>query len=116
MSETTQPRTYDAILRWLPAVQWLFTIIIAAAVIGLSFRDSQTSQAAQIIELKSKDEQITSRMTELKTMRDKQMDELSEKVATKQNLQDKFETLLKLQELTREDVKQLRESIERSGR
>lgn len=105
---------FDGFSKHLPLINWGLTIIVSIAVFGLSFRDGQTSQAAQINALQNSVEQVKARQVELKTSRDKQIDELKAELVTKQNLQDKFDTLLKLQELTREDVKGLRDEIQRS--
>ena len=109
-----QTKFFEGFQKYLPSIQWALTIIVAIAVFVLSFKDGQTSQAAQIQDLRSSVEQLKARQSELKTARDKQIDELRADLVTKQNLQDKFDTLLKLQELTREDVKGLRDEIQRS--
>ena len=114
MSEPEPNRFFDGFSKYLPVINWALTIIVSIAVFGLSFRDGQTSQAAQISELRNSVEQMKTRQVELKTSRDKQIDELKGDLVTKQNLQDKFDTLLKLQELTREDVKGLRDEIQRN--
>lgn len=114
----TQPRDaslFDKFLRALPAVQWALWIVLCGGGGVLFFRDGVSSQAAQISEIRQKQQQTETRISELKAQRDKQFDEFRGEMVTKQSLQDKFETLLKLQELTREDLKQLRESIERQS-
>lgn len=114
MAGTTSPSTsgfVTGVQAYLPTIQWLLTIIVAVSVFVLSFRDGQTSQAAMIQGLRSDVETIKARQLEVKVARDKQIDDLREQMVTKTNLQDKFDTLLKIQELTREDLKNLRDDI-----
>jgi peptidoglycan hydrolase CwlO-like protein len=120
MSQTSKTEKVDNLppafgaefLRWLPLAQWIVTALVACAVVFLTFRDGQTSQSAQINQLQQKTVEIERTVQANKSDYEKQFDDLKlqiRELPTRTELQNKIETVLKLQEMTRDDIKQLRE-------
>ena len=99
----------DGFLKWLPLVQWLLTIAIGAAVVGLSFRDSQTSQAAQIMKVENKQQALEAALRENREDEQKRYDNLRREMLTKQE----FEAHWKQISLLREDIIEIRKMQER---
>lgn len=71
-------------LKWLPAIQWAFTLITALTVFGLSQREAQTAQSSEIMRIISEQKAIRDQMNEHKTEREKQITDLRESVLTKE--------------------------------
>ena len=70
-------------LKILPVLQWAMTIAVAVAVFALTTRDAQTVQASEITRIVNEQKAVRDLMTERKTERDKQFDELKKVVLTK---------------------------------
>ena len=84
MPELEPRRNYwDSFLKVLPLVQWILTLVIAVAVFGLGFRDTQTSQSAEINRIINDQKAIRDTMNERKTTRDKEFDELRKQMLTR---------------------------------
>lgn len=111
----TNQRFTEGFLKWLPAVNWFLTITIAVAVFFLSFRDSQTSQAAQIIELRTGQDQIKATIRENKDDRIKQIEDIRKDMVTRQLSEAQAKSIETQIQLLREDLKQLRDSLERNN-
>lgn len=109
MTTNPQQTFFDAFLKWLPLVQWLLTILIGAAVVGLSFRDSQTSQAAQIMKVENKQQTLENTLRENREDEQKRYDNLRREMLTKQE----FEAHWKQIQLLREDIIEIRKMQER---
>lgn len=77
------PGLLKGVLQYWSIVQGICTVIIAVAVFGLSFRDSQTVQAQDVRENKQQILALQLLVDSNKRDREKQLEELKGKVLTK---------------------------------
>ena len=71
-------------LKILPVLQWALTIFATIGFFVLSTRDAQTVQASEITRIVNEQKAVRDLMTERKTERDKQVEELKRIMLTKE--------------------------------
>lgn len=104
-------RTYlDSFLKILPFVQWILTILIAIAVFGIGFRDSQTIQSQTIRDIQKDHDNLRRSVDERKNEQDKQFTELKNQVVTRELFEERTKQIQDEQTRQRQLIERILEN------
>lgn len=103
----------DSFLKFLPVVQWILMMVIGIAVFAIGFRDTQTTQAQEVREIRAEQTQIKQTMSDRKNERDKQFEDLRRSIITKEVFDERTNAILRSIDLLRQERQQDREYLEK---
>lgn len=88
-------------------------MVIGIAVFAIGFRDTQTTQAQEVRDIRSEQAQIKQTMNDRQIERDKQFDDLRRTIITKEVFDERTNAILRSIDLLRQERQQDREYLEK---